>query len=62
MGKKLAFIAGNGNSTEISNYSFVDGNLNGNGIYSYRLKQIDNDGSFEYSQVVNVKCWYTCKF
>ncbi len=52
--EKIGFIAGNGNSTEISNYSFVDGNLNGNGIYSYRLKQIDNDGSFEYSQVVNV--------
>jgi hypothetical protein len=31
-------------------YSFLDKNLNA-GVYQYRLKMIDNDGSFKYSSV-----------
>jgi hypothetical protein len=31
-------------------YSFSDNNLN-TGVYQYRLKMIDNDGSFKYSSV-----------
>lgn len=51
---KLAFIEGKGNSTEISDYSFVDKNL-APGKYTYRLKQIDYDGTFEYSNSVEVE-------
>ncbi|MFH0736138.1 MAG: T9SS type A sorting domain-containing protein [bacterium] len=52
--EKVGFVSGNGSSTEIRSYSFIDGNLSGLGVFSYRLKQIDNDGSFEYSSVINV--------
>lgn len=41
---------GAGTSSEINNYVFIDENLNP-GVYYYRLKQIDFDGSFHYSNV-----------
>lgn len=49
--EKIAFIAGHGTTTEPNNYSFIDNNLSG-GKYFFRLKQIDYDGSFSYSGVV----------
>jgi len=51
--KSIAFVQGFGTSTEIHNYSYTDQTI-GSGKYSYRLKQMDHDGSFEYSQVVEV--------
>ncbi|OIP63675.1 MAG: hypothetical protein AUK34_01085 [Ignavibacteria bacterium CG2_30_36_16] len=45
--KKIGFVSGNGTSTELNNYSFTDNSL-ASGNYSYRLKQIDFDGSFAY--------------
>jgi hypothetical protein len=51
--EKIAFIAGHGNSNSPKDYSFTDNNLP-TGTYSYRLKQIDNDGSYEYSNSVEV--------
>ncbi len=42
-----------GNSYSIRNYSFIDRNLN-HGQFKYRLKIIDNDGSFKYSDEINV--------
>ena len=48
-----SFIAGRGTTTEPSHYSYED-ELKSAGNYSYRLKQIDFDGSFEYSDIVNV--------
>jgi hypothetical protein len=51
--EKIGFVAGFGTSTEVHNYSYVDGSLQG-GVYTYRLKQIDYDGTFEYSNVVEV--------
>jgi hypothetical protein len=51
--KKLGFVEGNGNSNSPKDYSFIDNNVNG-GTYSYRLKQIDNDGKFEYSKVIEI--------
>ena len=50
----IGFVAGNGNSNSIKQYSFTDKNLVGGTIFQYRLKQIDNDGTFEYSDVVTV--------
>jgi len=49
----VGFVKGNGTSTEVHNYSFVDKNTNEGKSY-YRLKQIDFDGSFDYSKTVEV--------
>jgi len=51
--QKIAFVSGNGTTTESNNYSFSDKNLTEE-KYSYRLKQVDFDGSFEYSKIVEV--------
>jgi len=48
----VGFVKGAGTTTEIQNYSFSD-NVPA-GIYTYRLKQIDFNGKFEYSQTVEV--------
>lgn len=50
----ISFIAGNGNSNSPKEYSYIDHDLQ-SGIYAYRLKQIDSDGQFEYSPVINVE-------
>ncbi len=46
--QRLVLWQGKGSSTEAQSYQFADKNLV-NGIYYYRLKQIDFDGTFEYS-------------
>ena len=52
--EKIGFVAGNGTSGA-AQYSFADLNpLPGQPLY-YRLKQIDFDGTFEYSEVVEVE-------
>ncbi|MBE2255513.1 MAG: T9SS type A sorting domain-containing protein [Ignavibacteria bacterium] len=50
--KKINSINGNGNSTEIKNYSYSDRNLN-SGKYIYRLKQVDYNGNFQYYELDN---------
>ncbi len=50
----MGFVNGNGTSTELNHYSFTDENLSA-GKYIYRLKQIDYDGSFEYSNEIEVE-------
>jgi hypothetical protein len=50
----VGFVNGHGTTTEQRNYSYADKNLY-NGKYYYRLKQVDYDGSFEYSEVVEVE-------
>ncbi len=49
---KIGFVIGNGNSNIEHNYNYED-NLSTPGKYTYRLKQIDTDGAFEYSPEVN---------
>ncbi|MCS7053395.1 MAG: M28 family peptidase [Ignavibacterium sp.] len=51
--EKIGFVEGNGTTSEIKEYSFTDKNLN-IGTHYYRLKQIDFDGSFVYSQEIKV--------
>jgi hypothetical protein len=51
--ENIGFVNGNGTTTETQSYSFTDNNLN-SGKYIYRLKQIDFDGAFEYSNEVEV--------
>lgn len=50
---QVSFVSGKGTTTETSNYSFTDRGVNV-GKYSYRLKQVDFDGSFEYSDAIEV--------
>ncbi|HMQ70698.1 MAG TPA: T9SS type A sorting domain-containing protein [Ignavibacteria bacterium] len=49
---KIAFVNGNGNSEHHINYSFNNKNLS-SGSYSYRLKQIDFNGNFEFHDLNN---------
>src|SRR5690606_36124008 len=58
---KIGFVQGNGTTTEAVNYTFTDNNLDA-GNYSYRLKQIDFDGTFAYSPVVEVEVSQPSKF
>jgi hypothetical protein len=52
----IGFVKGNGTTTETKKYSFTDEDLfNGGNKFYYRLKQIDNDGTFKYSDIVEVK-------
>jgi len=51
--QRLGFVEGNGTTTEENNYSFMDKEVEP-GAFEYRLKQVDLDGSFEYSDVVSV--------
>jgi Domain of unknown function (DUF5050)/Secretion system C-terminal sorting domain len=50
---KVGFVQGNGTSNTRHEYSYTD-NVGSAGTYSYRLKQIDRDGAFKYSQEVQV--------
>jgi hypothetical protein len=52
--ERMGFVEGQGTTTKEKRYSFVDKNLK-SGRYQYRLKQIDYDGSFEYSDIVEVE-------
>ena len=52
---KISFIEGAGNSNSQKLYSFVDKNPVGGTKFAYRLKQIDIDGTFEYSDLVEVE-------
>ena len=51
---KIGFVNGHGTITEASNYNFLDKNVSGN-LVKYRLKQIDYDGSYTYSRIIEVK-------
>ncbi|MFZ1289033.1 MAG: T9SS type A sorting domain-containing protein [Melioribacteraceae bacterium] len=53
--EKVAFVEGHGNSNSPKLYSFTDKNLVGGSKFMYRLKQIDIDGTFEYSDAVEIE-------
>jgi len=50
---KVGFVDGHGNSNSPKLYSYVDKVVT-EGLFNYRLKQIDIDGSFEYSEIIEV--------
>ncbi len=50
----LGFVEGSGTSESLVSYSFIDNNPIGSSRFYYRLKQIDNDGKFEYSNEIEV--------
>ncbi|MFN8285727.1 MAG: T9SS type A sorting domain-containing protein [Chitinophagales bacterium] len=49
----IGWVNGNNNSTVQQTYSLNDNNVVPGTVYYYRLKQIDNDGQFEYTYVVS---------
>ncbi|MBS4034505.1 MAG: T9SS type A sorting domain-containing protein [Ignavibacterium sp.] len=51
----IGFVNGHGNSTSPKSYSFIDNTLFDGSKFTYRLKQTDIDGSFEYSNEIEVE-------
>ncbi|MEL7340403.1 MAG: SdrD B-like domain-containing protein, partial [Bacteroidota bacterium] len=51
---EIAFVAGQGTSSALHTYSFVDENVQMGQVYWYRLKQYDLDGRFSFSDIVSV--------
>ncbi|MEM9261324.1 MAG: T9SS type A sorting domain-containing protein, partial [Bacteroidota bacterium] len=49
----LEQISGNGTTSDVSTYTFYDADPVGTVLY-YRLKQVDHDGSFAFSDVIAV--------
>jgi len=52
--EQIGFVDGEGTTAEIQNYYWKDCNLMP-GKYFYRLKQIDYDGTFEYSEMAEAE-------
>jgi len=50
----LAFVPGFGTTTEQKSYNYTDESVT-SGTYSYKLKQIDYDGSYSFSDVIEVE-------
>lgn len=51
--KTIAFIKGEGTSTTINRYDYVHDNPQQGSNY-YRLKQMDFNGGFQYSEIINI--------
>jgi hypothetical protein len=51
--EKIGFVPGYGTTSESKNYNFIISDLPSQKTY-YRLKQVDFDGTFEYSSSVEV--------
>jgi hypothetical protein len=56
--KTIGFVKGAGNSNKTLRYVYTDENVfritGGTSKVYYRLKQVDHDGQFEYSRVLNI--------
>ena len=55
--EKIGFVKGNGNSSSVQKFSFTDA-LHMATSLSYRLKQIDLNGKYKYSNEINVENGY----
>jgi len=53
--ERIAWIDGNGNSTEINEYVFNDWGVDKGMTYYYQLKQIDYDGQNEYFDIKSAR-------
>jgi choice-of-anchor B domain-containing protein len=53
--KAIGTVKGSGTSSEPKEYSFSDNSLSQSGTYYYRLKQKDYDGSYAYSEKIEVQ-------
>jgi len=57
----IGFVPGFGTTTEPKSYAFTDENIS-SGFYSYRLKQVDFNGQYEYSEIIEVEVLSPNKF
>jgi hypothetical protein len=58
----IGFVKGAGTTTQIQVYSFIDDEYKQPGLYQYRIKQIDFDGSFSnISHTIEVEVYFTRK-
>ncbi|MBK8827105.1 MAG: T9SS type A sorting domain-containing protein [Saprospiraceae bacterium] len=53
--EKVGRISGQGNSNKEVRYAMDDEDISRNGIYTYRLRQVDFDGRESYSSIVEIK-------
>ncbi len=51
----LQFVEGQGDATEANEYRFEDRDVVAGNEYLYRLKQINFDGTFQYSEVISAE-------
>jgi hypothetical protein len=56
--EKIGFVPGAGTSSSLKSYSYTDNNLT-QGSYTYRIKQINKDGSFSYRGSAEVEIGLT---
>jgi len=59
--ENIGFVPGFGTTTEVHHYSYIDESVQP-GEYQYRLRQIDFDGSFEYSNIIEAVVGAPAKF
>jgi len=54
--KAVGKVKSNGNSASVKNYNFTDEDafVNNEPVVYYRLKMVDRDGSFEYSNTISI--------
>jgi len=48
----IGFVNASSTSSAVSKYNFTDNNITSSGVYKYRLKIIDLDGKYSYSDIV----------
>lgn len=53
--ERIGFVQGYGSTTTPKEYTFTDNKLNGGNKIQYRLKQLDYNGQYEYSNIVEVE-------
>ena len=51
----IGFVKGSGNSSSPKSYSYVDNSLTGGSKFFYRLKQMDNNGTFSHSAIQTIE-------
>ncbi|MDT3697215.1 MAG: choice-of-anchor D domain-containing protein [Ignavibacterium sp.] len=59
--ERIGFVPGSGSTTELRSYSYTDANV-AVGKYIYRLKQIDFDGQFKYSNEIEIEVGLPLEF
>ena len=52
--KTIGSIGGSGTTSDLVNYTYVDHDIQEGGTYYYRLKQVDYNGGFDYSDIVAI--------
>lgn len=58
----IGFVFGHGTSFSPKHYEFEDTTVTFDGLYHYRLKQIDTDGGFAYSDTVTLNLVTSLRF